>query len=47
MGRIMDARSSLRDPHSLMGRTYILWVPGFVAGWSLGQKDDVGQEDAE
>lgn len=30
-----------------MRRTYILGVPGFVAGRSLGQKDDVGQEDAE
>lgn len=30
-----------------MRRTYVLGVPGLVAGWSLGQKDDVGQEDAE
>lgn len=30
-----------------MRRTYVLGVPGFVAGRSLGQKDDVGQEDAE
>lgn len=43
----MGARSSLRHPHNIVGRTYILGIPGLVAGWCLSQKDNVGQEDAE
>lgn len=47
MGSTLGARSSLRDCHSTVGRTYILGVPGLVAGRCLDQKDNVGQEDAE
>jgi hypothetical protein len=33
--------------HTPIQRTYILGIPGLVAGRPLGQEDDVGQEDAE
>jgi hypothetical protein len=43
----MGARSSQRNPHSTVRRTYILGVPGLVTGRCLDQKDNVGQEDSK